>query len=356
MTRGKQSLKKYAHRSLFAGQLLIVSLFFIFPLIVQAQAAPIPLEFKPQIPIPGSAFGQDLIKVGSYSATSGLIKSDLLPRYIMALYNYSLTIVGILATIVLMGGGVLWLTSGGDSGKITQAKELITSSISGTIILVLAWIILNTINPNLVNFKSIDTLYVVPISLISGCCEYGSEAKTVTSDWCKKKGGTFYQPTSVEIYLPIGGKCKSYKVNCNIKKDCDGKIIQCFDADTKITTVENCGSWISPDYKNLYELRSGRCSSQVDCINMVANCMGVKDGEKCESPHSGNGTNGYCYFSMCYIGDGKQSESCGKEPGAFCSLTTCSELGQSGEKYYRDNTGGRECSGDNLFCCYKDNG
>lgn len=76
-------------------------------------------------------------------------------QYITAIYNYGIGIAGILAAIVLMAGGVLWLISGGDSSKITQAKELIGGSITGLIVLMTSYVLLIQINPDLVNFKPV---------------------------------------------------------------------------------------------------------------------------------------------------------------------------------------------------------
>jgi hypothetical protein len=74
-------------------------------------------------------------------------------EYISIIYNYGLNIAGILAAIMLMAGGLLWLVSGGDASRITQAKELIIGSITGLIILVGSYILLIQINPDLVNFQ-----------------------------------------------------------------------------------------------------------------------------------------------------------------------------------------------------------
>jgi len=79
-----------------------------------------------------------------------------LSQYILALYNYGLSIAGILAAIMLMAGGLLWLISGGDASKITQAKELIIGSVTGLIILASSYIILMQINPNLTQLYPIS--------------------------------------------------------------------------------------------------------------------------------------------------------------------------------------------------------
>jgi len=78
-----------------------------------------------------------------------------LSEYILAIYNYGLSIAGILAAIVLMGGGALWLVSGGDASRVTQAKELIIGSVTGVIILFTSYIILYQINPELTKLQSI---------------------------------------------------------------------------------------------------------------------------------------------------------------------------------------------------------
>jgi hypothetical protein len=76
-------------------------------------------------------------------------------QYILGIYNYGLAIAGILAAIVLMAGGVLWLVSGGDASKVTQAKELIGGSVVGLVILASSYIILTQVNPDLGKFKAI---------------------------------------------------------------------------------------------------------------------------------------------------------------------------------------------------------
>lgn len=89
-----------------------------------------------------------------------------LSEYLMAIYNYGLAIAGVLAAIILMAGGVLWLISSGDASTITQAKELITGSITGLVILMSSYIILVQINPDLTKFKPITIGTIKKIDLI----------------------------------------------------------------------------------------------------------------------------------------------------------------------------------------------
>lgn len=79
-----------------------------------------------------------------------------LGEYLTWIYNYALKIIGILAAVMLMAGGLLWLVSGGDAGKIGQAKEIIIGSITGLIILFSSYLILVQVNPNLVKMRAIS--------------------------------------------------------------------------------------------------------------------------------------------------------------------------------------------------------
>ncbi|MFA6995330.1 MAG: hypothetical protein WC249_02875 [Patescibacteria group bacterium] len=110
-----------------------------------------------QIPIPGLTLTPaDSIQPTENSNGSFSLSIPWISEYIIGIYNYGTAIAGILAAIILMAGGVLWLISAGDASKITQAKELITGSITGLIILISSYLILYTISPELTIFKSIN--------------------------------------------------------------------------------------------------------------------------------------------------------------------------------------------------------
>jgi hypothetical protein len=130
----------------------------------------VPLYFTPQIEIPNSAI-QGKVSVAGVPDDKGIITSTLLAQYIQALYNYGLSVGGILAAIMLMAGGILWLVSAGDSGKIGQAKDLIMGSIVGIFILFGAYLILNTINPKLVQMKGVEVLGIkAQTGSLTTCC------------------------------------------------------------------------------------------------------------------------------------------------------------------------------------------
>lgn len=57
-----------------------------------------------------------------------------------------LIVVGIVASLLfLLWGGIRWILSGGDKGKVDAARGTIVAAIVGLIIVILAWVIINTV-------------------------------------------------------------------------------------------------------------------------------------------------------------------------------------------------------------------
>lgn len=77
----------------------------------------------------------------------------LLPEYAKYIFNFSIAIFGLVVFGVLIKGGALYMTSVGDPAKLQDAKKQISSAILGLVILLLSYLILTTINPQLVMFK-----------------------------------------------------------------------------------------------------------------------------------------------------------------------------------------------------------
>jgi len=111
---------------------LIISLLIIFLFSVLIKPALAARELEVQIP--------------------GLKTTTLpaLPDYIKAIFEFSLMAVGIICFGALIYGGIRWLTSAGNPAVLSDAKDQIFSALLGLIILFSAYLILRTINPELV--------------------------------------------------------------------------------------------------------------------------------------------------------------------------------------------------------------
>lgn len=83
-----------------------------------------------------------------------------LGQYITGIQRYTIGIVGIIAVIVLMIGGIIWLTSAGNQSQIEKAKKMIGSSLVGLFLVFGSYLILLLINPSLTKFKPLEIRYI----------------------------------------------------------------------------------------------------------------------------------------------------------------------------------------------------
>ncbi len=89
---------------------------------------------------------------------SDITQIDLndLPGYIKTIFKIIMGIIGILAVIMIILGGVQYMSTDAVSGK-EGGKETVTRAVGGLILALGAYLILNTINPHLldINFSSV---------------------------------------------------------------------------------------------------------------------------------------------------------------------------------------------------------
>lgn len=83
-----------------------------------------------------------------------------LERYLLLIYKFMISIVGIVAGIMITIAGFQWLTAAGDSSKIKEARTKIMNALIGLVLALGAYTILYTINPALLQFQ------VAPIKIM----------------------------------------------------------------------------------------------------------------------------------------------------------------------------------------------
>ncbi len=62
-----------------------------------------------------------------------------LPDRIAMMINKVLTVLGLIFLIIIIAGGIKWMTAGGNEGNIDQAKKILTAGVVGMIIVFLAY-------------------------------------------------------------------------------------------------------------------------------------------------------------------------------------------------------------------------
>jgi len=79
-----------------------------------------------------------------------------LPEYIVWFFNFACIVGAILAVIMIIIGGLQYMTSGGNPTTQSDSKDRIIKAIIGLILMLSIFLILNTINPDFVNLKLPD--------------------------------------------------------------------------------------------------------------------------------------------------------------------------------------------------------
>ncbi len=130
--------------------------FLFSPIFVFAQEKPAAEIETPklQMPIPGVP---ELSKV---KVEDGYISVPWLAEYIAGAYKYGVALAVSLTIFMIMLGGFFRITAAGSAGKIEKANKLITDAVIGLILAFGSYVILFTINPDLVGFQSLQVKLV----------------------------------------------------------------------------------------------------------------------------------------------------------------------------------------------------
>jgi hypothetical protein len=84
----------------------------------------------------------------------GKINIGGLGIYVNQIYIWSLSVAAILALLMIVFGGYITLTSAGNAERASRGKSFILSSLIGLVLLFGSYILLRTINPDLVDFSN----------------------------------------------------------------------------------------------------------------------------------------------------------------------------------------------------------
>ncbi len=133
------------------------------------------IKFVPAVGIPGSPF---------VAGQSTDVDCTSIGLYLKSLYTYAIYVAAVAAAIVMMVGGFMWLTAGGNANQVSTARGYMAGALSGFILLLLSWTLLQTINPSLTKFKPLN---IVPINNVAVescppgmiCFKHGNEIQPV---------------------------------------------------------------------------------------------------------------------------------------------------------------------------------
>ncbi len=276
--------------------LFIITIFGIVSVEAQGPLQQRDITFEPQVPIPGF----EARKFGETGST------QYIAEYIVAIYRYGISIGAILATVVLMAAGLMWLTSGGSQEKIGQAKNMISGSIIGLVLLFGSYTILNTVNPELVSFNVREIGYIERATM--GCCQVNNNDAFLTplKSECDEVNGK-YLFTNNEQYvlnsIPIDGGDMGAKTQCVLKKQ---ESFCCVCSRQSITIAANiitgCAQTKEENHSTLFS-RTAMCLDA--CKQQNSNRVLFRTIGAAAVNTNANNVPAYCSNNSCvYIGSG----------------------------------------------------
>jgi hypothetical protein len=105
-----------------------------------ANATPASEEIKKGVKVVG---GEEVCK----DATGAVV--DCFSQQVKTIVNILFYIIGVLSVIVIIFGGIRYVTSTGDSSRVKAAKDTVTYAVIGLIVALLAYAIVNFVLTNL---------------------------------------------------------------------------------------------------------------------------------------------------------------------------------------------------------------
>jgi len=123
--------KKIFSKKIILGTILIFGLGIMVAGITRGAE----LDYRPMENIPGT---EDI---------------STFPRYIEAIFRFAVWTIGIAALLMLIIGGYTYITSAGNTSSMEKAKEIIRDAILGVLAVILAYLLLFVINPDLVDIN-----------------------------------------------------------------------------------------------------------------------------------------------------------------------------------------------------------
>ena len=103
---------------------------------------------------PYAALAQVQLETGLPPIAGQPSPSEGLPQYINYLFIFGLSLIAFLALGQMMLGGLTYILAAGNAAKVEDAKETIKQALLGLGLLLVSYLLLRTINPDLVNLRN----------------------------------------------------------------------------------------------------------------------------------------------------------------------------------------------------------
>ena len=95
----------------------------------------------------GEQATKDALKsVENFSETVGIMKAKSNPRELIGKgISIVIGVVGSLALVIVVYGGIMWMTAGGNDSKVSKAQKTIMWGVLGLVVVLLSYVIVRTL-------------------------------------------------------------------------------------------------------------------------------------------------------------------------------------------------------------------
>lgn len=107
-----------------------------------------------------------------------------LPNYIRYLFIFGLSLITVVALGQMIIGGITYILAAGNAAKVEDAKDTIFQALLGVGILLVSYLLLRTINPDLVNLRNPNLAPIQFKEKIGGGAEKYQWAKIPFNQYC----------------------------------------------------------------------------------------------------------------------------------------------------------------------------
>lgn len=101
-------------------------------------------------------------ETGTTSVRVTYIDIPWMVDYVEGAYRYAVFVGAILAVVMLMLGGLQWMTSGGDASRVTAAKKRINNAVVGLVLVIGSYTLLATISEDFILLQPTKIRSVIP--------------------------------------------------------------------------------------------------------------------------------------------------------------------------------------------------
>lgn len=207
-----------------------------------------------------------------------------LSTYLVGLYQFMLSVVGIVAVMMLIVAGMRYITAAGNSASLTDAKDIAKSAIAGLLLALLSFVILKTINPDVLYLKQPgSTFNPITVTDLAACGTYEVATTTCTCRSSEVVVAADAVACASACETPPSRCIPAEKVSClnpdkvPMKKNDPNKVCYCADGvDVTPTDVAfSCEDVCAPNNCLVADLRAG-----ITDVDITSKSLTVKVGQK----------------------------------------------------------------------------